>query len=47
MPSPCLGSGGVESRGLLTPQKRRWLREKSGKVNEMGCHHKLEQFLDE
>ena len=23
------------------------LREKGGKVNEMGCHHKLEQYLDE
>jgi integrase/recombinase XerD len=21
--------------------------EKGGKVNEMGCHHKLEQYLDE
>jgi len=32
------------------PLKKRWwlrLREKGGKVNEMGCHHKLEQFLDE
>lgn len=30
-------------------RKRWWLRlsEKGGKVNEMGCHHKLEQFLDE
>jgi integrase/recombinase XerD len=30
-------------------QKRWWLRlrEKGGKVNEMGCHHKLEQYLDE
>jgi hypothetical protein len=30
-------------------QKRWWLRlkEKRGKVNEMGCHHKLEQYLDE
>jgi site-specific recombinase XerC len=30
-------------------QKRRWLRlrEKGGKVNEMGCHHKLEHYLDE
>jgi integrase len=29
-------------------QKRWWLRlrEKGGKVNEMGCHHKLEQYLD-
>jgi integrase len=23
------------------------MHEKNGKVNEMGCHHKLEQFLDE
>ena len=23
------------------------MREKGGKVNEMGCHHKLEQYLDE
>jgi integrase/recombinase XerD len=32
------------------PLKKRWwlrLNEKGGKVNEMGCHHKLEQFLDE
>ena len=32
------------------PQKKRWwlrLREKNGKVNEMPCHHKLEQYLDE
>lgn len=32
------------------PLKKRWwlrLSEKGGKVNEMGCHHKLEQFLDE
>jgi site-specific recombinase XerC len=30
-------------------QKRWWLRlkEKGGEVNEMGCHHKLEQYLDE
>ncbi len=31
------------------PLKKRWwlrLHEKNGKVNEMGCHHKLEQFLD-
>jgi integrase/recombinase XerD len=30
-------------------QKKRWwlrLREKNGKLNEMPCHHKLEQFLD-
>src|ERR1043165_9907091 len=32
------------------PLKKRWwlrLHEKNGKVNAMGCHHKLEQFLDE
>ena len=31
------------------PQKKRWwlrLREKNGKVNEMPCHHKLEDYLD-
>jgi integrase/recombinase XerD len=31
------------------PIKKRWwlrLREKGGKVNEMGCHHKLEEYLD-
>ena len=31
-------------------QKRRgWVRlhEKGGKVNELPCHHNLEQFLDE
>jgi site-specific recombinase XerC len=31
-------------------QKRRgwvWLHEKGGKVNELPCHHSLEQFLDE
>ena len=31
------------------PQKKRWwlrLHEKNGKVNEMPCHHKLEEYLD-
>jgi site-specific recombinase XerD len=31
------------------PQKKRWwlrLHEKNGKVNEMPCHHKLEDYLD-
>jgi site-specific recombinase XerD len=31
------------------PLKKRWwlrLNEKGGKVNEMGCHHKLEEYLD-
>jgi integrase/recombinase XerD len=30
-------------------QKKRWwlrLREKNGKVNEMPCHHKFEEYLD-
>jgi integrase/recombinase XerD len=30
-------------------RKKRWwlrLREKNGKVNEMPCHHKLEEYLD-
>ena len=30
-------------------QKKRWwlrLHEKNGKVNEMPCHHKLEEYLD-
>src|SRR6204780_5127258 len=30
-------------------QKKRWwlrLNEKNGKVNEMPCHHKLEEYLD-
>ena len=31
------------------PQKKRWwlrLHKKNGKLNEMPCHHKLEQYLD-
>ncbi|HUB33642.1 MAG TPA: tyrosine-type recombinase/integrase [Bryobacteraceae bacterium] len=31
------------------PQKKRWwlrLQEKNGKVNQMPCHHKLEEYLD-
>jgi integrase/recombinase XerD len=31
------------------PLKKRWwlrLHEKGGKANEMGCHHKLEEYLD-
>src|SRR5579863_1788213 len=31
------------------PQKKRWwlrLREKNGKLNEMPCHHTLEEYLD-
>jgi hypothetical protein len=36
-------------RIIFRSKKRWWLRlkEKGGKVNEMGCHHKLEQYLDE
>jgi len=32
------------------PQRKRWwlrLREKNGKVNEMPCHHTLEEYLDQ
>jgi hypothetical protein len=32
------------------PLKKSWwlrLHEKGGRGSEMGCHHKLEQFLDE
>ena len=31
------------------PQKQRWwlrLREKNGKVTEMPCHHKLDEYMD-
>jgi integrase/recombinase XerD len=31
------------------PQKKRWwlrLHEKNGKLNEMPCHHRLEEYLD-
>jgi len=31
-------------------QKKRWwlrLHEKNGKLNEMPCHHKLEEYLDD
>jgi integrase/recombinase XerD len=31
------------------PQKKRWwlrLHERNGKLNEMPCHHKLEEYLD-
>jgi site-specific recombinase XerD len=32
----------------FSQRKRRWLRlhEKNGKLNEMPCHHKLEEYLD-
>jgi integrase/recombinase XerD len=32
----------------LSQKKRWWLRlhEKNGKLNEMPCHHKLEEYLD-
>ncbi len=44
----------VGAVGALTvedhfPQKKRWwlrLHEKNGKLNEMPCHHKLEEYLD-
>lgn len=40
---------GLKAEDYFPLKKRWWLRlhEKGGKVNEMGCHHKLEQFLDE
>jgi integrase/recombinase XerD len=40
---------GLKVEDYFPMRKRWWLRlnEKNGKVNEMGCHHKLEQFLDE
>jgi integrase/recombinase XerD len=40
---------GLKVEDYFPLRKRWWLRlkEKNGKVNEMGCHHKLEQFLDE
>jgi integrase/recombinase XerD len=40
---------GLKVEDYFPLKKRYWLRlrEKGGKVNEMGCHHKLEQFLDE
>ena len=40
---------GLEVEDYFSLKKRWWLRlhEKGGKVNEMGCHHKLEQYLDE
>lgn len=40
---------GLKVQDYFPLKKRGWLRlnEKSGKVNEMGCHHKLEQYLNE
>ena len=40
---------GLKVEDYFPLKKRWWLRphEKGGKVNEMGCHHKLELFLDE
>ncbi|MGH9450892.1 MAG: tyrosine-type recombinase/integrase [Terriglobia bacterium] len=41
---------GLNVQDYFPLKKRWWLRlreKKNGKVNEMGCHHKLEQFLDE
>jgi site-specific recombinase XerD len=39
---------GLKGEDYFPLKKRWWLRlhEKGGKVNEMGCHHKLEQYLD-
>jgi integrase/recombinase XerD len=39
---------GLEVADYFPLKKRWWLRlhEKGGKVNEMGCHHKLEEYLD-
>lgn len=39
---------GLKVEDYFPLRKRWWLRlhEKGGKVNEMGCHHKLEQYLD-
>jgi hypothetical protein len=49
----CVGHGtavvSLKVEDYLPFLKRWWLRlrEKGGKVNEMGCHHKLEHYLDE
>jgi integrase/recombinase XerD len=39
---------GLEVADYFPLKKRWWLRlhEKGGKINEMGCHHKLEEYLD-
>ncbi len=39
---------GLKVEDCYTQKKRQWLRlrEKNGKVNEMPCHHKLEEYLD-
>jgi len=39
---------GLKVEDYFPPKKRWWLRlhEKGGKVNEIGCHHKLEAALD-
>lgn len=39
---------GLKMEDYFPFRKRWWLRlcEKGGKVNEIGCHHKLEQYLD-
>ena len=39
---------GLKVEDYFPLKKRYWLRlhEKGGKVNEMGCHHKLEEYLD-
>jgi integrase/recombinase XerD len=40
---------GLKVEDYFPLKKRYWVRlhEKGGRVNEMGCHHKLEQYLDE
>ena len=39
---------GLKVEDYFPLKKRCWLRlhEKNGKVNEMPCHHKLEEYLD-
>jgi site-specific recombinase XerD len=39
---------GLKVEDYFTLKKHGWLRlhEKNGKVNEIGCHHKLEQAMD-
>ena len=38
---------GLKVEDYFPLKKRCWrLHEKGGKVNEMGCHHKLEEYLD-
>jgi integrase len=41
--------GAIEVQDQHAKKRRGWARlhEKGGKVNELPCHHKLEEFLDE